>query len=1645
MKRNKTNRVSAARPPNAKDVHRQQAPSPSVVRLGDSIGAPLPPPRDVTAVSFEYGAVENSVPLVLGNASESVMWRQYRRHTSSNGVEGKSISIPAAIEEIFHQKPYGTRLRGLEALGEAFKKYKTKVVGCSFKTEGVKKEVRYYIRDDDDDDDVAEHVAPGGGGDEKKAPSTQSLVKIKSVTQNLALAYDNWITDVDLEDHGLLAFHVQGLVAKMAEAYKVEHDGKNDEAEQDAAKYFDLPAEFLKPFATIDASTRERKSETLSELLIDQWGLDPPRTIISVIGSRSDLDLRPAVEQLLRDGLVKAANTGTTWFLTNGYSTGVAHFVGEVLRDNDCNAPVIGCSQWDLLDQRPWHTPEGRAGAGAGGSKEKRRHAGGLTLMDEDEHKHVARKVATDRKLDAHHTHFVFVSGGDHTNPDGPSDQYRRTLEKNMSTVDKVVSFGLFCTESPVTCVALVLAGGVGTIRQCAQRVGLPSAGRHRTQVLVVANTGGAADVIAYAWKLVHEPDSGNTYEGLDLCISDELGMAAAVGETGDMITKEVLQLVHDGMANLTMQIFDPEVAHKPGLDFTTVMLGTMMRDDDKWVDPDYSARAGELGVTDQEATRRNVRRRDLRRCYRLEMALAWDHLEMATALIKENRFLSKLKRKDKPGNHDFEPGGTVFAQMRMLMYSLLGQGRAEFAKLCIAEMQENDLEYFLRFKLNTFQAFDAGSKAAEDFSPVTTTPTGLDLFDETDFEVPLYILKTQWFAITAYNLGMDPKLQKKGKGTVQPSKNFREKMRRKSMSVVEDASKVVNKASSAIGLGNRGKEDDNESVRTAKSVMSGAKPSDYDKQVANEAVLAYYLKLFLSAGLAMSIDEAHEQGERPATDPEMAGKVVTLIAKTMHHSWLLCIDDTDNQTEAHQLYDNLGKKEQLPLLLAADHVFRVLDDAGLRLWKSDNLEDLFLRAQPTDTDGTASHYLMTLFPRGHCLRQDVYQRTREMVGTPSRGFCASPEQIEGLCPYYLLMVWSLCTNRPELAKFFWGIKPEKCVLNALVAGQICHELPVLAKLTPEVTTSLSELLNFFEGSTNRILQHCQHADSGLTVELMKACDGESGNIPLWYLAYDLKAQEITASTAYQTIIKDEWYGAVDQDNWTLKILVAILFPPLLLVFNPYAITAEEDMGETPGNKAWYETLIDGIAIRMDHAVMRKAEGSRPKFLLVGGDWFTMAKKRVMFFYDAPITTFYFECMAYLVFAVLFSIGSIAPASGVDEVLKLDDDYKRMQLALWFWVFAVCVDEVDQMVSEGLRNWFRSMWNKWDLLMYSLILLAIGIRSFEGDEAMRRSKLFSGVAALLVWMRATRFFAFSKTLGPKLHMVQEMIGDVAVFCALLILILIGYGVSYVIIQMPWRSFDDHVMADIVYRPTFMVFGETFLDGLHSESDCLDPDGFKNCSVNTYVSLFFLGFYLLVCNILLVNLLIAMMSSTYERVAEESIQIWSLQNTDLLEEFREKFPLPAPLNLLYNLSRILTSLVGAVRGLCRKGSPHSEDVATGTWQGQRFGLFLLRQFDKFKEEQACETENRFKEMSGLLHEQSTTIDGLRSSLARLSKQGPRGGAASSSTAASESARSTDKKAGSSRSKRRTKAPGSSPRKAAAAADPEDGFTGILNSD
>lgn len=56
-------------------------------------------------------------------------------------------------------------------------------------------------------------------------------------------------------------------------------------------------------------------------------------------------------------------------------------------------------------------------------------------------------------------------------------------------------------------------------------------------------------------------------------------------------------------------------------------------------------------------------------------------------------------------------------------------------------------------------------------------------------------------------------------------------------------------------------------------------------------------------------------------------------------------------------------------------------------------------------------------------------------------------------------------------------------------------------------------------------------------------------------------------------------------------------------------------------------------------------------------------------------------------------------------------------------------------------------------------------------------------------------------------------------------------------------------------------------------------------------------FMLVANILLVNLLIAMMSSTYERVEGEAKRVWALQSAELLDEFTQRYPCRLLIRLL----------------------------------------------------------------------------------------------------------------------------------------------------
>ena len=72
-------------------------------------------------------------------------------------------------------------------------------------------------------------------------------------------------------------------------------------------------------------------------------------------------------------------------------------------------------------------------------------------------------------------------------------------------------------------------------------------------------------------------------------------------------------------------------------------------------------------------------------------------------------------------------------------------------------------------------------------------------------------------------------------------------------------------------------------------------------------------------------------------------------------------------------------------------------------------------------------------------------------------------------------------------------------------------------------------------------------------------------------------------------------------------------------------------------------------------------------------------------------------------------------------------------------------------------------------------------------------------------------------------------------------------------------------------------------------------------------------YAFVATVVLVNLLIAQMSSTYERVKENSAEYWEFSRVDLVKEYKDnKDAAPPPLNLLYYLYYIPLRLCGTIK-------------------------------------------------------------------------------------------------------------------------------------
>lgn len=215
------------------------------------------------------------------------------------------------------------------------------------------------------------------------------------------------------------------------------------------------------------------------------------------------------------------------------------------------------------------------------------------------------------------------------------------------------------------------------------------------------------------------------------------------------------------------------------------------------------------------------------------------------------------------------------------------------------------------------------------------------------------------------------------------------------------------------------------------------------------------------------------------------------------------------------------------------------------------------------------------------------------------------------------------------------------------------------------------------------------------------------------------------------------------------------------------------------------------------------------------------------------------------------------------------------------------------------------LWNICSILMAMAIRLyaSLAPNPWEWTKTFQVSQCLYALSSITLIVRFAYGLAIYESFGVLLLMFTRVLRDSFSWIAVLLLGSFGVGIAYTIL-MPG---DTYGYDRSFFRPFWGLLGNF---DVHSIDAYFELDGSSTTVRETTMALTFM--YTFGTTILLVNLLIAQISNTYEAMKAESIQLWLAQRIDLILEFKDDTdPLPPPLSALYLVLHTLPSTLYSI--------------------------------------------------------------------------------------------------------------------------------------
>uniref|UniRef100_A0A6I8P2B7 Transient receptor potential cation channel subfamily M member 3 n=1 Tax=Ornithorhynchus anatinus TaxID=9258 RepID=A0A6I8P2B7_ORNAN len=573
--------------------------------------------------------------------------------------------------------------------------------------------------------------------------------------------------------------------------------------------------------------------------------------------------------------------------------------------------------------------------------------------------------------------------------------------------------------------------------------------------------------------------------------------------------------------------------------------------------------------------------------------------------------------------------------------------------------------------------------------------------------------------------------------------------------------------------------------------------------------------------------------------------------------------------------------------------------------------------------------------------------------------------------PFHELMVWAVLMKRQKMALFFWQ-HGEEAMAKALVACKLCKAMAHEASendMVDDISQELNHNSRDFGQLAVELLDQSYKQDEQLAMKLLTYELKNWSNATCLQLAVAAKHRDFIAHTCSQMLLTDMWMGRLRmRKNSGLKVILGILLPPSILSLEfknkddmPYMSQAHEihlqekepEEPEKPAKEKEEEDMeLTAMLGRNNGESSRKKDEeevhSRHRLIPLG--------RKIYEFYNAPIVKFWFYTLAYIGYLMLFNY---------IVLVKMDRWPSVQEWIVISYIFTLGIEKMREILMsepgkllQKVKVWLQEYWNVTDLI--AILLFSIGMILRLQDQPFRSDGRVIYCVNIIYWyIRLLDIFGVNKYLGPYVMMIGKMMIDMMYFVIIMLVVLMSFGVARQAILFPNEEPSWKLAKNIFYMPYWMIYGEVF-------ADQIDPPCGQNetredgkiiqlppCKTGAWIVPAIMACYLLVANILLVNLLIAVFNNTFFEVKSISNQVWKFQRYQLIMTFHERPVLPPPLIIFSHMTMIF-------QHLCCRWRKHESDP-----DERDYGLKLFITDDELKkvhdfEEQCIEEYFREKD-------------------------------------------------------------------------------------